>query len=165
MKVENFSKRYIVRKLCESDVDKIFSLYIKNEMYYKYHPPLPTKQSVIDDIFALPPNKSYEDKFYLGYFSDDNLLAVMDLIKAYPDEKTAFIGLFMLDVKCQGKGLGKRLIEECFAYLKLCGFEKVSLGYVKQNPQAKAFWNKFGFSKVNEKVVDDCDIVVLEKQI
>ncbi len=165
MKIENFSKDYKVKKLCESDIDKVLFLYSQNKMYFKYHPPMPTKESVIDDIFALPPNKSFEDKFYLGYFNGENLMAVVDLIKDYPNEKTAFIGLFMLDAKCQGKGIGTKLIRECFAYLKLCGFEKVSLGYVKQNPQAKAFWNRFGFLMANEKVVDGCDIVVLEKQI
>ena len=33
------------------------------------------------------------DKYYIGYYKGKELIAIMDFIMAYPDEKTAFIGL------------------------------------------------------------------------
>ncbi len=152
-----------IRKLAEKDVDKIFLFYSKNELYFKHRPPLPTKESVREDMTALPPNKSIVDKFYIGYFDGENLVAVMDLIKDYPEEKTAYIGLFMIDVTFQKAGVGSKIILESIDFLRGLGFGEIELGYVKTNPQAKAFWNKQGFVKVAEKLVDRLDIVVTEK--
>lgn len=47
-----------------------------------------------------------------------NLVAIMDLIIAYPDANTAFIGLFMMDSDYQGKGIGSLIINQCSHYLK-----------------------------------------------
>ena len=55
-----------------------------------------TKESIHEDMNMLPPNKSKEDKFYIGFFDNHILVAVMDLIINFPDNKTAFIGLFMM---------------------------------------------------------------------
>ena len=52
----------------------------------------------MNDMNALPPNKEMCDKYYLGFYDGEKLIAVMDFIMAYPDELTAFIGFFMTDV-------------------------------------------------------------------
>lgn len=44
------------------------------------------------------------------------LIAVMDLILKYPNDETAFIGLFMVDSASQGKGTGTAIIEECLCF-------------------------------------------------
>ena len=36
---------------------------------------------------ALPPNKEAFDKYYLGYYDGEKLIAVMDFILGYPDKK------------------------------------------------------------------------------
>ncbi len=41
---------------------------------------------------ALPLCKSMDDKYYIGYFENGCLIAVMDLIDGYPNAGTAFIG-------------------------------------------------------------------------
>ena len=40
-----------------------------------------------------------EDKYYLGFFAGDELVAVMDLILNYPKADIAFIGFFMMNVR------------------------------------------------------------------
>ncbi len=165
MEIEKLSKNYTVRKLAEKDVDKIFLFYSKNELYFKHRPPLPTKESVREDMTALPPNKSIVDKFYIGYFDGENLVAVMDLIKDYPEEKTAYIGLFMIDVTIQNAGVGTKIISENIDFLRGLGFGKIELGYVKTNPQAKRFWHKNGFVEFKEIEQDDCVIVKMRKAL
>ena len=66
----------------------------------------------------------------------------MDLILKFPEEETAYIGLFMIDIKYQNKGIGSHIIEEVTEQLKLCGYLKVRLGVDKGNPQSFAFWTK-----------------------
>ena len=154
------SKSYTVRKLDEADVDAIFELMRKNEIFYKYHPPFVTKESILEDMKALPPQKSYEDKYYIGFFEDETLVANMDLILSYPTEQIAFIGFFMTDVQYQNKGIGSKIIGEVCACLKSLGYTKVRLGVDKGNPQSYAFWLKNQFS-----VIDENDYILMELQL
>ena len=110
-----------------------------------------TRESILQDMTALPPEKSEEDKFYLGFFAGDELAAVMDLILDYPKPGIAFIGFFMMNAQKQGRGIGSQIVDEVTAHLKACGFNEVRLGVDKGNPQSRAFWTKNGFSPIEEK--------------
>lgn len=91
----DFSQKYAVRPLTAGDVDKILALCAENEQFYRYHPPLATRESVLEDMTALPPGKCAADKHYLGFFDRETLVAVLDLIERYPQDDTAYIGFFM----------------------------------------------------------------------
>ena len=99
----------------------------------------------------LPPGAAPEDKYFLGYFRGDRLAAVLDLIDGYPSAETAYIGLFMVDGRFSGQGIGSRLVEELLEELKTAGFSRVRLAYQKANPQSTRFWTKNGFQPVEEK--------------
>lgn len=166
MDINKLSSKYKIRKLIENDIDSIYQLSVGNPMYYQYYPPFVTKEIVREDIYALPPNKSNEDKFYIGFFDGDNLVAVMDLILRFPNDQTALIGLFMMNKEYQGKGVGTEIIEECIAYLQELGFGRVRLGYAKGNPQSEAFWTKNGFVKTGEEPEhENCTVVVMEREL
>lgn len=162
MEVSCLSTAYRVRRLEEADVPQILRLCSGNPQFYQYHPPLATADSVRADIRALPPGKMPEDKFYVGYFagddlstgtpSEERLTAVLDLILDYPEEKTAYIGFFMVDAAMQGTGLGSRLAGEVAAYLRAQGYTKLRLGVDRGNPQSLSFWRKNGFAQVSEGV-------------
>lgn len=102
---QRFSNIYRVKKLQESDIECIYALCKENQIYYQHCPPYVTRASIKDDMVALPPHKTYKDKYYLGYYDQDKLVVVMDFIDHYPNEKTAFIGFFMLDRLYQKKEL------------------------------------------------------------
>ena len=80
MELRALSKNYAVRALDSKDLAAIYALSCKNELYYQYHPPFVTRESIIEDMKALPPGKTYEDKYYIGFFEGDVLVAMMDLI-------------------------------------------------------------------------------------
>lgn len=145
MEIKNFSDRFDVRKLFLKDAEIVYNAIKDNNIFYQYHPPVATVESIISDMKALPPNKGYEDKYYIGFFKADSLIAVMDLIKDYPEKGTALIGFFAMNTDFQGKGIGSIVISDSIAYLKQLGFKKVRLGIDKGNPQSKAFWSKNGF--------------------
>ena len=94
MNIQDLSKRYQVRELTENDIDDVFSLCVKNPQYYKYCPPAVSKESIQEDMKALPPNTTYKEKHYIGFYENKNLVAVMDLIERFPNDETAFIGFF-----------------------------------------------------------------------
>ena len=150
LNIEILSKSYFVRRLNQRDIDSIYDLCRENTVFYQYHPPFVTKESILKDMTALPPEKSMEDKYYLGFFARDELVAVMDLILNYPKPDIAFIGFFMMNVLYQSRGIGSQIVDEVTAHLKACGFNEMRLGIDKGNPQSRAFWTKNGFEQVDE---------------
>ena len=139
MEPAGLSSRYGARRLCDSDVGAVCRLSAGNPIFYKYCPPCVTLESIREDMKVLPPGKSGEDKFYVGFFDGSMLIAVMDLILKYPNDETAFIGLFMVDSASQGKGTGTAIIEECLCFLKRQGLRRARLGFAKGNCQSEAF--------------------------
>lgn len=150
MNIKLLSNTFDVRRLNIEDTELIYNLSCKNRIYYQFHPPFVTRESIQEDIRALPPGKDYSDKYYVGFFKKETLIAIMDLILEYPTKDTAFIGLFMMDFEYQNKNIGSKIISECAKYLKILGFHKIRLGVDKENPQSNAFWKKNGFIAAGE---------------
>lgn len=165
MNICEISSKYTVRKLTATDIDAIYALSAGNPLFYEYCPPYATKESILCDMNALPPQCKEEDKYYIGFFRENNLIAVMDLISGYPKEDTAYIGLFMTDKKVQGRGVGTEIIKECSRYLKNQGFRSMQLAYAKENPQSEAFWKKNGFCKTGKETDQGAYISVSMEKI
>ena len=164
MDIAKLSKTYAVRRLEREDAEIVLSVYSGNDVFYQCHPPLPTIDSIIEDMDALPPGKEYSDKYFIGFFRDGQLVAVMDLILDYPVEKTGFIGLFIMHTAFQGLGIGTQIITEALSVLKNLGYEKIQLGIDKGNPQSEAFWTKNEFQKTGKEYCDDTvSYVYMEK--
>ena len=121
-----------------------------NPLFYRYHPPQPTPESIRTDMTALPPGKAMEDKWFVGFYDGDCLIAVMDPILNYPAADTAFIGLFMTAHDRQGCGLGSRILRDCIARLAAAGYHRLRLAVDEGNPQSLAFWTKNGFVLTGE---------------
>lgn len=163
--VQELSKRYAVRRLTEADAERIYALSVENPMFYRYCPPVVSRESILHDMKALPPRTTYDDKYYIGYFEGDRLIAVMDLILRYPNEETAFVGLFMMEKGSQGKGLGSAIVRECFEFLGSRGCRFIRLGFAKGNPQSEAFWVKNGFVRTGVEADNgDYTVVVMERE-
>ena len=157
MNIKLLSNTFDVRRLSIEDTDLIYNLSCKNKIFYQFHPPFVTRESIQEDIRALPAGKDYNDKYYIGFFEKETLVAIMDLILDYPTKDTAFIGLFMMDFEYQNKNIGSKIISECAKYLKILGFHKIRLGVDKENPQSNAFWKKNSFV-----VADESEYILME---
>ena len=165
MEVQHLSDQYTIRDLLPADAEMIFEVLKNNTIFYKYHPPMVTVESIIEDMEALPPNKGYEDKHYIGFFHMDTLVAVMDLIEHYPQHGTALMGFFAMNAHLQGQGIGTAIISDSITYLAQLGFEKVRLGIDKGNPQSKAFWLKNGFAFTEEEYESDGSTILVMERI
>jgi len=164
--IEKISARYAVRRLTEADVPAILDLARGNPTYYQHMGCEPTSENITHDLTALPPRKTLDDKYFLGYFQDRRLIAVLDLIVRYPNEDTAFIGWFILERTAQGVGLGSALVAELLDFLRTEGFRYVRLGRAKGNPQSQRFWEKNGFTPTGvETDGGGYTIVVMERAL
>ena len=166
MDIAQITKKYTVRKLNSEDVEVIYSLEYENPLYFEFCPPAVSRESILEDMKALPPNKTHDDKYYVGFFDKEELVAILDLITNYPNNKTAFIGFFMMNKEYQRKGIGSDIITDLMCFLKENGFLYVRLGYMKGNKQSKHFWVKNGFISTGIETDNGQGIVVvMQKQI
>lgn len=109
-----------------------------------------SKESILEDMKVLPPKKNYEDKYYIGFFEENSLVAIMDLIVSYPTDEISYIGLFMTNIQYQNKGIGSKIIKEVISYLKLLGYKRIRLSVDKGNLQSYSFWLKNKFHVISE---------------
>ena len=165
VEISKLSKRYCVCKLKEEDINEVYNLCKENALFYKYCPPFVSLEGIKEDMVVLPPNKTMEDKYYIGFYDGKILVAVMDLILRYPNDNTIFIGFFMMNKSLHNKVIGSSIIKEVLDYLKECGFKYARLGWVEGNKQAANFWKKNEFIETGVKSkTDEYTIVVGERK-
>lgn len=151
MDLKLLSKSFHVRRLDEKDIDMVYDFSCKNELFYRYHPPFVTKESIVEDMKALPPGKCENDKYYVGFFEGNCLVAILDFILEFPTKEIAYIGLFMTNLQYQHKGIGSKIICETVDYFRTLGYKKIRLGVDQGNPQSYAFWSKNQFQVISEE--------------
>lgn len=164
MIIQSLSNMYTVRRVTDEDIESIYQLCIGNPLYYEYCPPMVTVDGIQEDMSALPPGIALSDKYYMGFYDGGHLVAVMDLIVGYPEEKIVFLGFFMMDKAIQKNGIGTEIIGRACMYLKEIGFHAVQLAWVKGNPQAEHFWMKNHFVKIKETSSTAADTVILAQR-
>lgn len=124
-----------------------------------------------DFMDALPPGKGSEDKFVLGFFLDDQAVGCADLIRYYPDNKTAMLGLLLITESHQGKGFGKEALGLLEGLIKRwSGTERIRAGVLAVNSQVVKFWERQGFKNTGEKKSPkngktESEVWVFEKKI
>ena len=145
MDINKISQKYDVRYLNKENVDEISKIMNGNQQFYKYTDSKPTKENILNDMSITPPGIDISQKYYIGFYESNELIAIMDLIDGYPSSDTAYIGFFMVNSKYQGKGLGSSIIEDLEIYLKSINKKAIQLAIDKGNPQSTNFWQKNGF--------------------
>ena len=163
--IKKLSKKYIVRKTVDSDVENILNLCYGNKLFYQYSEANPTKEEILNDMHITPPNIPLSDKYYVGFFEKDTLVAVMDLIDGYPNNETAYIGFFMMNTDYQSQQKGTSIIKETSEYLKSIGKSSIRLAIDKNNPQSNHFWKKNGFNVIKEVDRNGWIMLVAEKKL
>ena len=148
--INKLSKKYTIRKLNENDIDIILDICLNNELFYQYADASPTKKQIINDLNTTPIGIDISDKYYLGFFENELLVSIIDLIDGYPNKDTVFIGFFMMNKDYQGNNIGTAIIQEALESLKTMNFKYARLAIDKDNPQSNHFWHKNGFEILKE---------------
>lgn len=166
LKLENSSSHYIIKQFTEADIPHIYKLCKENHTYYHYRKIVPTMDNLKEVLTQLPPNKTLDNKYFVGFYKDNQLAAILDLITEYPNFDTAYIGWFMVDKAFQKTGIGTEIMEELFLFLKQGNFSYVELGCIKANKEALKFWLKKGFRPIGAEVdMDDYTIINMRKKL
>lgn len=73
--------------LTEQDIPLIYAICLGNQQYYKYCMKQPSVELIKSDLIITPPGIERSKKYYVGFFEKETLVAIMDLIDGYPDDK------------------------------------------------------------------------------
>lgn len=133
--LENYKRMILIK----------YMVFVVKIIYYQYCPPYVTRKSIESDMMTLPGNIDIKDKYYVGYFKNEKLIAVLDLIDGYPKKDIVFIGFFMMDINVQKNGIGSAIVNELIEYLTTLKYKEVRIGWINGNLQAEHFWIKNGF--------------------
>ncbi len=106
----------------------------------------PAVDAALSLLHDLPPTKDALDKFVFGFFdADDQLIGVLDCLRAYPDAATWWIGLLLFQPQARGSGMGKKVVDGFMRWVAQQGAACVGLGVVEANTEGLIFWQKLGF--------------------
>lgn len=137
--IQNITNQYNIKKFTEKDIPDIYKFCKGNTTYYEYMKMKPTFENLKEVLTALPPQKSLEDKYFIGFYKEERLVALLDLCVGFPGKETAYIGWFMVGKEFHNIGIGKRIINDLLIFLKQEKFLYVELGCIKDNKEALHF--------------------------
>jgi ribosomal protein S18 acetylase RimI-like enzyme len=143
-----------LRAIQPDDVDAVQELIESDPGYTERITGYPPGSSDAQSLLMMRPGSIPEDaKVVLGAWEDDELVAVVDLLRGYPNESTAFIGLLEVHGKHQrcGRGAAAYGLVEQYVAGTWPEVEKLRLAVVDTNADtAVKFWVAMGFRQTGE---------------
>ncbi len=149
----NFLLPYQVRRLTEEDGGEIFALQRRHSGYHALFLNHEVEKSdVMSDLTSIPEGVLPEDKFYLGMYDAENLVAIADVVLNFPTSRTAWLGLVMVDYDAVGQGVGGKVIEALKKALMRERFSQLCT-LVPTGSDAGSFFDAHGFSTGDEMLM------------
>ena|SRR5436853_3567907 len=68
------------------------------------------------------------------------------------DGRRGHIYHLAVDPTYRGRGLGKRLVDECLAGLRRLGLQRANIMVAADNPRGREFWRKCGWEELEEAI-------------
>jgi diamine N-acetyltransferase len=149
----------------EKDVKILQTIYMAAPGYFLLlEGMLPESDAALKELKEVPPGKSERDKFFYGVQLSGKYIGCFDLIRNYPDSKTAFIGLLLLIESEQNKSYGVQVLQYIISLAKQWGCTSLRLGVIEKNQGALAFWKREGFIELNKKPSEQyfCNVILME---
>lgn len=76
------------------------------------------------------------------------LLGFIDMYRGYPDPKTLWLGMLVIDASQQRKGYAKEVVDAISLYAKEAGFERMGIGVSLKNWKGLRFWCHMDFKTI-----------------
>ncbi|MEH6415540.1 GNAT family N-acetyltransferase [Pseudomonas sp. CGJS7] len=155
-----------IKVLDSSWLPSIAEICLGNVDYYYHMNEAPESSFVAHTFESLPPGTIPSQKCNLGIFMGGELVAYVEMVKSYPDDCCAMIGLLMVKKHYQGKGLGSQIVSLTLENLRREGFSEVYLSCSSTDAHARRFWINRGFVETGDvDEYDDISLVAMERHL
>ncbi|MHC9537012.1 GNAT family N-acetyltransferase [Dellaglioa sp. BT-FLS60] len=141
-----FSAPYSVRELTEKDTPQLLALEESQATYLQLQGKNAlTTTEIKSDLTALPLSVKSDQKWSLGFFKEDKLIAMIDFLTDYPQVQTIWIGLFLVSKSAEGQGIATHLLKALFKSFKSEQFTNVQTLKYEQEIVNQKLLEKFNF--------------------
>jgi GNAT superfamily N-acetyltransferase len=103
---------------------------------------------------ALPPGRTFDDKFLFVVEQGGRVEGVIDLIRGYPEPHIMYLGLIFLSTNIRGGGMGRRCLHALYDWARAMGATVMRLGVVEPNMKARHLYASEGFEYETTREVD-----------
>ena len=111
----------------------------------------PGSSDAVSLLLGRPEGLADKDKVVLGGWAGDELVSVVDVLRGWPDEHTAHIGLLLVRGNRQGAGLGAATFRALADRARdWAGIRSWRAAVVRTNEQVAGFWRGLGFAETGE---------------
>lgn len=142
---------YNIKIVTENTIEDVLKLMQSNQYYCsKTQQHEVTKEECIEDIQSIPPGVDYSKKTYVVFYEENGCIALVDFVEGYPNEKTGYLGLLLLDANLHRRGTGKKILNCLLSIAKEEGFQYMELACHECNARGFAFWSKMGFKEIRK---------------
>ena len=149
---------YSSKLLGSNELTDIEKLFYDSSDYFIIEQGKPANENEAKSLLeALPPNKTYEEKFVIGVYNEKSeLAALVDIVKDFPEEAVWMLGLLLVSPNERGKGLGKAISNQLIEIVRYENGRKIRIGVVNNNEVGLKFWKSQGY-------IEEKDVVIINK--
>lgn len=150
---KNKDNEYLIKEIAHHHSTQIMALYEQCEDYFLLHEgDLPEN---CDEFFNdLPPGKTKKDHHAIGVFHHHQLIAVVNLVEDFPEDREWIIGLMLLAPEYRKKGLGRKIHNILCQYAEFNDAKKMRIGVLKDNTLGYNFWAAIGYTQKEVKTIE-----------
>jgi len=107
--------------------------------------------SAVETFSMLPDGCAADAKHMYLVCRGDEQVGFVDVIRGYPSEDSAYIGLFILIESQHGQGIGRRTFRDLETLIaKWRDVRRIRLTVIEANVPALSFWDAMGFIRTGE---------------
>lgn len=141
---------YIIRKITKDEFDRLHDLFPDNEQMWSKYRDMRLKEFEKKeiDVYVIEQDNTFIGELSINYVSHD-------LDPETIPNRRVYLQAFRLDKKCQGSGLGQKLIQFALSDLESQSYTEFTIGVEDDNERAKHIYFKFGFTEAIDKGYGD----------
>jgi GNAT superfamily N-acetyltransferase len=162
---------YVFRRIYPydaSDIVALNKLLQSSIQFFLFHTGAPARPDEAQRMFAeIPSGKTEQAKYVMALFDGSEMIGCADILREFPQKKTAVIKLLLLAESCQDQGLGGALLSQITELVGTWGCNEMHLGVCTGNKRGFKFWRRKGFVEIRREALagDKGEAVILRKNL
>lgn len=157
-RISIFSAPYLVQELTENDLSQMLELEKSQSTYLKLQGKQNlTIEEIKSDLTSIPLSVKSEQKWTLGFFKADKLVAMIDFLTDYPEVQSVWIGLLLVSKNEEQQGIATHLLKALFKSFKSEQFTNVQTLKYEQEEVNQKLLEKFNFTDKQSLILKSSD--------